>query len=71
VGTIAAYGRAADTIRFYEINPQVRQIAQQDFTFLAKTPATVTLVEGDARLALAQEAGQRAPLAPAWDAAYV
>jgi hypothetical protein len=58
VGTIAAYGRAADTIRFYEINPQVRQIAQQDFTFLAKTPATVTLVEGDARLALAQEAAQ-------------
>ena len=57
-GTIAAYGRATDTIRFYEINPQMMQIAQQYFTFLTKSPATITLVEGDARLSLARETAQ-------------
>jgi SAM-dependent methyltransferase len=57
-GTIAAYGRAADTIRFYEINPQMMQMAQQYFTFLTKSPATITLVEGDARLSLAREPAQ-------------
>jgi spermidine synthase len=57
-GTLAAYGRAADTIRFYEINPQMMQIAQQYFTFLTQSPATITLVEGDARLSLAREAAQ-------------
>jgi hypothetical protein len=57
-GTAAAYGRAGDTIRFYEINPQMIHIAQTYFTFLTKSPATITLVEGDARLTLAQEAAQ-------------
>jgi len=33
-------------------------IAQTYFTFLTRSPATTALVEGDARLALAQEAAQ-------------
>jgi spermidine synthase len=33
-------------------------IAQTYFTFLTKSPATIALVEGDARLTLAQEAAQ-------------
>jgi predicted O-methyltransferase YrrM len=57
-GTIAAYGRAADTLRFYDINPQMIQMAQTYFTFLTRSPATITLVEGDARLSLAREATQ-------------
>jgi spermidine synthase len=57
-GTMAAYGRAGDTIRFYEINPQMIHIARTYFTFLTRSPATIALVEGDARLALAQEAAQ-------------
>jgi len=57
-GTIAAYGRATDTVRFYEINPRMMQMAQQYFTFLTKSAATMTLVEGDARLSLARETAQ-------------
>ena len=36
-GTLAAYGRAGDTIRIYEINPQVLEIANRDFTYLKDT----------------------------------
>ena len=45
-------------IRFCEINPQMIHIARTYFTFLTKSPATIALVEGDARLALAQETAQ-------------
>ena len=58
-GTIAAYGRAEDTIRFYEINPLVVGIANNLFTYMRESPADVTVVQGDARLSLAAEAPQR------------
>ena len=32
-GTLAAYGRAGDTLRIYEINPKVLEIANRDFTY--------------------------------------
>ena len=38
-GTLAAYGKAGDHIRFYELNPDVLRIATNHFTFLTKTPA--------------------------------
>ena len=62
-GTIAAYGRTGDEIRFYEINPAVRPIAENMFTYVRQTGlrpagARVTFVEGDGRAALAQEPGQ-------------
>jgi hypothetical protein len=59
VGTIAAYGRAGDTIRFYEINPAVLPITQHLFTYLRDTPAKVSVVEGDARASLAHEPSQQ------------
>lgn len=58
-GTLAAYGRAGDQIRFYEINPLVTGVAQTLFTYTRDTPATVTVVPGDARLSLAAEAPNR------------
>jgi spermidine synthase len=58
-GTIAAYGRPGDRIRFYEINPLVRPIAQGLFTYLRDSRAQVTFAEGDARSSLNREQPQR------------
>lgn len=57
VGTIAAYGEAGDTVRFYEINPQVIDAAQALFFYLRETHARVEIVRGDARLSLERETG--------------
>jgi hypothetical protein len=57
-GTIAAYGRADDHIRFYEINPLVPPIAQNLFTYLRDSPAQRSIAEGDARTSLARESPQ-------------
>jgi SAM-dependent methyltransferase len=58
-GTLAAYGRAGDTLRFYEINPLVVDIAKTQFTFLSDCPAHMDVVLGDARLSLMHEAPQQ------------
>jgi len=60
VGTIAAYGQPGDLIRFYEINPQVTQIASNTayFTYLADSPAVVQVVAGDARQSLERESNR-------------
>jgi hypothetical protein len=58
-GTLATYGRAGDVYRIYEINPQVFELADQEFSFLADSPATLERVLGDARLALEREPPQR------------
>ena len=58
-GTLAAYGRPGDTIRIYEINPLVLQIARSEFTYLQDTPARVETVLGDARLSLEREQSQQ------------
>jgi spermidine synthase len=58
VGTIAAYGGTGDSIRFYEINPAVRPIAANWFTYLRQSKAAITFSEGDARASLAQEQPQ-------------
>lgn len=57
-GTIAAYGDSGDRFTFYEIDPAVRDIAQDPdfFTFLADTAATTDVKVGDGRLELAKEA---------------
>ncbi len=52
-GTIAAYGRAGDHIRFYEINPAVPPIARNVLTYIRDSPAQIDIVEGDARTSLA------------------
>jgi hypothetical protein len=57
VGTIAAYGREGDYIRFYEINPAVLRFASDTryFHYVEQCPAKVDFVQGDARLSLEQE----------------
>ncbi len=57
-GTLATYGRSGDRFRFYEINPDVIEFAQDHFTFLKESPSHVELVLGDARLELEREADQ-------------
>lgn len=58
-GTIAAYGRAGDVVRFYDINTQVIDFARRYFTFLADSKAKVELALGDARLSLEREPPQQ------------
>jgi hypothetical protein len=57
VGTIAAYAQPGDSVRFYEINPNVIRIANDTrfFTYLADCPATLKIVPGDARLSMERE----------------
>jgi spermidine synthase len=58
-GTIAAYGRAGDVFRFYDINPAVEGIARNYCTCLRDSPAKVDVVIGDARVSLESEPPQR------------
>jgi len=55
-GVIASYGRAGDTMVFYEISPRVVDIAKTEFTFLADSAAATSVVLGDGRLSLEREA---------------
>jgi protein-L-isoaspartate O-methyltransferase len=59
VGTLATYARARETLLFYELDPNVIELARRDFTFLRDTAANVSVVPGDGRLSLAREAPQR------------
>ncbi len=66
-GTIAAYARKGDCYRFYEINPAVRRLADDDgddqyFTYLSdarQRGAEVEVEMGDARLSLEREPPSR------------
>jgi hypothetical protein len=58
-GTIAAYGRPGDHIRYYEINPAVEPIARNVFTYIRESAAQIDIVSGDARSSLANEPPQR------------
>src|SRR5579871_1862316 len=58
-GTLAAYGRAGDTLRIYEINPLVLDIARSQFTYLQDTRAKVEMSIGDGRLLLEAEPSQQ------------
>ncbi len=57
-GTLAVYGRKGDVYRFYEINPQVVEVARREFSFLDDSSARVETILGDARLAMEREAPQ-------------
>jgi len=58
-GSIIAYARKGDTFRFYEINPQVVDVANREFTFMQDTPAKIEVVLGDGRLSLEREPSQQ------------
>ena len=59
VGTVASYGKAGDYFRFYEINPTVLEIANNDFSFLENSKAQTELVLGDARISMERESSQQ------------
>jgi SAM-dependent methyltransferase len=52
VGTLAAYGRPGDRYTFYELNPEVLDLAKSHFSYLKNSKANVQTVLGDARLSL-------------------
>ncbi len=61
-GTLAAYGRKGDSIRFYEIDPAVVRLTGPDgyFSYLEDSKANVEVVVGDARrsIELEQDRGE-------------
>jgi hypothetical protein len=57
-GSLAAYGRPGDQVRFYEINPLVEPFARSYFTYLGQAKADTAVKLGDARLSLEAEAPQ-------------
>jgi MFS family permease len=64
IGVLASYGQPGDVFRFYEINPDVIQIAEGQggyFSFLADSKADVQIVPGDARLSLKSELASDGP----------
>lgn len=60
-GVVAAYGRAGDTMVFYEISPKVIEIERREFTFLRDSPARIEIVLGDGRLSLERELARAGP----------
>ncbi len=61
IGTLATYGQVGDVYRFYEINPQVIELASGKggyFSYLQQSAARVELILGDARLSLERELQQ-------------
>lgn len=59
VGTVAAYCRAGDICRIYEINAEVERLARTHFTYLADAKGKVDVIIGDARLSLEREASNQ------------
>lgn len=57
-GTMAAYGQAGDSYRFYEINPLIVGVARNQFSFLRDSRAEIEIALGDARLQLQREEDQ-------------
>jgi len=54
-GTLAAYAKPGQHIRFYEINPDMLRLANQYFSYLKDCRAQVDIVLGDGRLSLERE----------------
>ena len=60
-GTVATYGRIGDRVRIYEIDPQVEHLARTRFTYLARSPANIRVVMGDARVSMERELAAHEP----------
>jgi len=54
-GTLAAYGNPLEYYHFYEINPTVKQFAEQHFSYLANSQANIDISLGDGRNLLKDE----------------
>ncbi|MFT4572416.1 MAG: hypothetical protein ACI91F_003318 [Candidatus Binatia bacterium] len=57
VGTLSAYARAGDMLRFYEMEPAVIRIARDDgyFDYVGSSAGEIEITLGDARVSLARE----------------
>lgn len=58
-GTVATYGKPGDTMRFYEINPEVIRVADEYFSYCKHSQAKIEIVPGDARIMLEREPKQQ------------
>ncbi len=54
-GTVSTYAGEGDTLRIYEINPEVEEVAREFFTYLEASPAKPKVVLGDARIQMELE----------------
>jgi len=64
VGTLAAYGKSGDYLRFYEIDPAIPQLsrgANPFFTFVEDSPAHTDVILGDARMSMQEEVARGEP----------
>jgi spermidine synthase len=57
-GSVAAYARDGDEVIYYELDPKMRDLAQQHFTYLKDCPASQRIEMGDARLTLQRQPPQ-------------
>jgi hypothetical protein len=60
-GSIAGFSRPFDRYRFYEINPEVIEIARKYFYYLSDSSAQMDIELGDARLTMETELAKRTP----------
>ncbi len=58
-GTVAVYERRGDVFRFFELNPEVAEVARRDFSFLKDAAGASEIGLGDGRLSLERERGTR------------
>ena len=58
-GVLAAYGKPGESWDFYEINADIIEIAEQNFTFLKDCPADIECYLGDGRLLLERAVDKR------------
>ena len=65
-GTLATYGDADDTYRFYDINPAVPRIAREQFTYLGDSPAKIEIVAGRRAPQPRARAARRASTCSPW-----
>ena len=50
VGSIDAYGKPGDYLRIYEINPNLNEIAEKPFSYVAHSKALIDIEMADGRL---------------------
>jgi spermidine synthase len=60
-GAEAAYANENDRVTFYEIDPDIEQVARQWFTYLGDCKAVQRVVVGDGRLALQRDQSLHPP----------
>lgn len=58
VGAAAGHLREGESIRFFEIDPVVAELAREHFTYLEDSAGDVEVVVGDARVSLERERGR-------------